>query len=128
MKHVYLYSKRIPIKQNELCESNKIVREDSKMLKDSAILITYDNADSLKEALGLCDAAGYDVRRIIQHRFLNKSKYGLGEGKVEELKEMLSTVKPDVIIFDEILKPSPNYHLASPLKINITSKNGAVKI
>jgi GTP-binding protein HflX len=95
-------------------------------LKDSAILITYDNADSLKEALGLCDSAGYEVRKIIQHRILNKSKYGLGEGKVDELKEMLGTIKPDVIIFDEILKPSQNYNLASTLKMNILDREALI--
>ncbi len=95
-------------------------------MKDSAILITYDNEDSLKEALGLCDAAGYEVRKIIQHRILNKSKYGLGEGKVDELKEMLGTIKPDVIIFDEILKPSQNYNLASTLKMNILDREALI--
>jgi GTPase len=95
-------------------------------LKDSAILITYDREDSLKEALGLCDAAGYEVRKIIQHKFLNKSKYGLGEGKVDELKEMLGTIKPDVIIFDEILKPSQNYNLASTLKMNILDREALI--
>jgi GTP-binding protein HflX len=96
------------------------------MLKDSAILITYDNKDSLKEALGLCDAAGYEVRKIIQQRILNKSKYGLGEGKVEEIKEMLGSIKPDVIIFDEILKPSQNYNLASTLKTNILDREALI--
>ncbi|MHB8545295.1 MAG: GTPase HflX [Nitrosotalea sp.] len=95
-------------------------------MKDSAILITYDKEDSLKEALGLCDAAGYEVRKIIQHRILNKSKYGLGEGKVDELKEMLGTIKPDVIIFDEILKPSQNYNLASTLKMNILDREALI--
>ncbi len=95
-------------------------------MKDSAILITYDNKDSLKEALGLCDAAGYEVRKIMQHRILNKSKYGLGEGKVDELKEMLGTIKPDVIIFDEILKPSQNYNLASTLKMNILDREALI--
>ena len=95
-------------------------------MKDSAILITYDKEDSLREALGLCDAAGYEVRKIIQHRILNKSKYGLGEGKVDELKEMLSSIKPDVIIFDEILKPSQNYNLASTLKMNILDREALI--
>ncbi len=95
-------------------------------MKDSAILITYDKEDALKEALGLCDAAGYEVRKIIQHRILNKSKYGLGEGKVDELKEMLSSIKPDVIIFDEILKPSQNYNLASTLKMNILDREALI--
>jgi len=102
------------------------VKDSDNTLKDSAILITYDREDSLKEALGLCDAAGYEIRKIIQHKFLNKSKYGLGEGKVDELREMLSTVKPDVIIFDEILKPSQNYNLASTLKMNILDREALI--
>ena len=102
------------------------MKDSDNTLKDSAILITYDREDSLKEALGLCDAAGYEIRKIIQHKFLNKSKYGLGEGKVDELREMLSTVKPDVIIFDEILKPSQNYNLASTLKMNILDREALI--
>jgi len=104
------------------------VKDNDIILKDSAVLITYDREDSLKEALGLCDAAGYEVRKIIQHKFLNKSKYGLGEGKVDELKEMLSTIKPDVIIFDEILKPSQNYNLASTLKMNILDREALILV
>lgn len=95
-------------------------------MRDSAILITYDREDSLKEALGLCDAAGYEIRKVIQHKFLNRSKYGLGEGKVDELKEMLNNIKPDVIIFDEILKPSQNYNLASTLKMNILDREALI--
>jgi GTP-binding protein HflX len=102
------------------------VKEAIRTLKDSAILITYDREDSLKEALGLCDSAGYEVRKIIQHRFLNKSKYGLGEGKVDEIKEMLGTIKPNVKIFDEILKPSQNYNLASTLKMRILDREALI--
>jgi len=39
------------------------VKDGNITLKDSAILITYDREDALKEALGLCDAAGYEVPR-----------------------------------------------------------------
>ena len=102
------------------------MKDSDKTLKDSAILITYDRDDSLREALGLCDAAGYEIRKIIQHKFLNKSKYGLGEGKVDELREMLVSIKPDVIIFDEILKPSQNYNLASTLKMNILDREALI--
>lgn len=96
------------------------------VMKDSAILITYDRADDVKEALALCDTAGYQVIKIIKHKYLNKSKYGLGEGKVEELKEFVSSKKPDVIIFDEILKPSQNYNLASKLKTNILDREALI--
>lgn len=92
----------------------------------SAILITYDNEDSIKEAIGLCDAAGYKIEKIMRQKFLDKAKYGLGEGKVEELKEIVAKVKPDVIIFDEVLRPSQNYNLASTLKMNIVDRESLI--
>jgi len=95
-------------------------------MKETAILITYDREDDVKEALALCDTAGYQVIKIIKQKFLNKSKYGLGEGKVEELKELVDSKKPNVIIFDEILKPSQNYNLASKLKTNILDREALI--
>ncbi len=91
-------------------------------MRDSSILITYDKEDIVKEAIALCESAGYDIRKIIRQKFLNKAKYGIGEGKLEELKELVSSTKPDVIIYDEILKPSQNYNLASSLKIKILDR------
>ncbi|MGI0069269.1 MAG: GTPase HflX [Nitrosopumilaceae archaeon] len=91
-------------------------------MRDSAILITYDKEDVVKEAIALCESAGYDIRKIIRQKILNKSRFGVGEGKVEELKELLPSIKPDVIIYDEILKPSQNYNLASTLKMTILDR------
>jgi len=97
-----------------------------KTLKDSAILITYDKEDATKEALALCEAAGYDIRKIIKQKFLNKAKFGVGEGKVEELKELVNSLRPDVIIYDEILKPSQNYNLASTLKMKVLDREALI--
>jgi len=97
-----------------------------KALKDSAILITYDKEDATKEALALCEAAGYDIRKIIKQKFLNKAKFGVGEGKVEELKELVNSLRPDVIIYDEILKPSQNYNLASTLKMRVLDREALI--
>ena len=63
----------------------------------TAILITYDNENSIREALGLCEAAGYKVEKIIRQKFLNRNKFGIGEGKVAEIKELTNKIKPDVI-------------------------------
>ena len=95
-------------------------------MKNSAILITYDREDIVKEALALCESAGYQVFKIIKQKFLNKAKFGIGEGKVEELNELVKSTKPDVIIFDEYLKPSQNYNLASKLKTNIMDRESLI--
>lgn len=85
-------------------------------------MITYEREDVAKEALALCDAAGYDLKKVIRQKFLNKSKFGLGEGKVDELKELVSSLRPDVVIYDEILRPSQNYNLASAIKTKILDR------
>ena len=92
----------------------------------TAILITYDNENSIREALGLCEAADYKVEKIIRQKFLNKNKFGIGEGKVAEIKELANKIKPDVIIYDEVLKPSQNYNLASTLKMNIVDRESLI--
>ena len=93
---------------------------------NSAVLITYDQDDVIKEALALCDSAGYKVEHIIKQDFLQKPKFGVSTGKIQELKDITATVKPDVIIFDEMLKPSQNYNLASELKIEILDREALI--
>jgi len=88
----------------------------------SAILITYDKEYSINEAMGLCDAAGYRIVHTITQNFLKKPKYGISTGILEILEEMTEKLRPDVIIFDEILKPSQNYNLASVLHREILDR------
>jgi GTP-binding protein HflX len=88
----------------------------------SAILVTYDDEDSVNEALALCDAANYKISHIIKQEFLQRARFGISEKKVEELEELISKYRPEAIIYDEILKPSQNYNLASKLKILILDR------
>ena len=53
---------------------------------DKAILITYDKEDTINEAKGLCEAAGYEVVHIIQENYLQKPKYGISGGVLEKLQ------------------------------------------
>ena len=91
-----------------------------------AILITYDKEDIKNEALGLCDAANYEVCHTIQKDFLKKPKYGIGEESVKKLEEIAKELRPDVIIFDEVLKPNQNYNLASTLHMNILDREALI--
>ena len=54
---------------------------------NSAILITYDKEDSINEAKGLCDAAGYQCSSYNQTKFSKKPKYGISGGVLERLEE-----------------------------------------
>ena len=93
---------------------------------NSAILITYDKEDSISEAKGLCDAAGYQVVHVITQRFLKKPKFGISGGVLERVEEISERLRPDVIVFDEILKPSQNYNLASILHREILDREALI--
>ena len=56
-----------------------------------------------------------------QHH-ITRSRYGIGSGKAEEVKELVEQLQPQVIIFDEVLKPSQQYNLASLCKIEILDR------
>jgi len=93
---------------------------------NSAILITYDKEDAIDEAKGLCDAAGYQIVHTITAKFLQKRKYGISGGVLEELEELSEKLRPDVIVFDEILKPSQNYNLASVLHKEVLDREALI--
>lgn len=87
-----------------------------------AILITYPFEDAIKEATSLADTVGYSVERIVRQRHITRSKYGIGRGKAEEVKELVKQLEPEVIIFDEVLKPTQQYNLASLCQIEIIDR------
>ncbi|MBT8243504.1 MAG: GTPase HflX [Nitrosopumilus sp.] len=93
---------------------------------NSAILITYDQEDSVNEAKGLCDAAGYSVVHVIRQNYLQKPKYGISGGVLEQLEEISEKLRPDVIIYDEILKPSQNYNLATVLHREVLDREALI--
>ncbi len=92
----------------------------------SVILITYDKEDVINEAKGLCDAAGYQVVHTITAKNLQKRKYGMSGGVLEKLEELSEKLRPDVIVFDEILKPSQNYNIASVLHREILDREALI--
>lgn len=87
-----------------------------------AILITYPLDQTIKEAVSLADAAGYEVIDTMTQRQLTRSRFGIGRGKAEEVKELVEELRPDVIIFDEVIKPTQMYNLASMCKVEIVDR------
>jgi len=93
---------------------------------NSAILITYDQEDAINEAKGLCSTAGYEVVHVITQNYLQKAKYGISGGVLERLEEIAEKLRPNVIIFDEILKPSQNYNLATVLHREVLDREALI--
>ena len=88
----------------------------------TAILITYDNEDAISEAIALCEVAGYKIAHIVRQKFLKQQKYGISEEIIERVESIAKNLRPSVIIYDEVLKPSQNYNLASKLHRNILDR------
>ena len=91
-------------------------------MQRKAILITYPTEQVMREAASLAAAAGYDIETIVNQKHITKSKFGLGSGKAQELKEIVNHCKPDVLIFDEVLKPTQQYNLASLCKLEVIDR------
>ncbi|MEM2139873.1 GTPase HflX [Nitrososphaera sp.] len=87
-----------------------------------AILITYPVEQAIEEAVALAGAAGYKIEKIVTQKNLTRSRYGVGRGKAEEVKAIADEIKPDNILFDEVLKPSQTYNLASVVKVEVIDR------
>ena len=81
------------------------------------LLVTYPENNAIAEAKSLADTAGYSVEKIVTQKDITHSKYGVGRGKAQEIKDLVDQMKIDVIIFDEVLKPTQQYNLSRLCKV-----------
>jgi GTPase len=88
----------------------------------TAVLITYPLEQASREATSLADSAGYHVIRVVTHHELTRSKFGIGKGKANQVKAVVEQLRPDVIIFDEVLKSRQVYNLARLCKVEIVDR------
>ena len=93
---------------------------------DKAILVAHKLDDSVNEALELCRSAEYKVVHVMRQKYMDRPKFGIGTEALEKLEEMAKKVDPDVIIYDENLRPSQNYNLASHLHRNILDREALI--
>ncbi len=76
-----------------------------------AILVTYPDAFTKQEAIGLAEAAGFEVAQTVVQGYLRHSEFGVGSGKAEEIKQIAATTGCKEIIVDEGLTSSQIYNL-----------------
>ncbi|MCS7116922.1 MAG: GTPase HflX [Nitrososphaerota archaeon] len=92
------------------------------MQKRRSILITYPDQYIIEEALGLADAAGYEVVEVIKQRYLKRAKFGIGPGKAEELKRLVKDLNVDAILFDERLRSVQIYNLTKLTGVEVIDR------
>ena len=76
----------------------------------------------IEEATGLAETAGYKILKVFSQKYLSRSKYGVGSGKAEELKQSLDELNGDSIIFDEHLSTVQMYNLAALTKREVIDR------
>jgi GTPase len=67
------------------------------------ILVTYPEAFAVEEAKSLVDSSDRSIVGVFSQKYLNHSKYGIGSGKAEEIKEFVKESKAEQIVVDEHL-------------------------
>jgi GTP-binding protein HflX len=75
------------------------------------ILVTYPDAFAVEEAKSLVDSSDRSIIEIFSQKYLNHSKYGIGSGKAEEIKEFIRGSKAEQIVVDEHLTSRQIYNL-----------------
>ena len=83
----------------------------------------YNIDDSIKELAALCEAAELDVAfSIVQKRDNPENKYSLGEGKLEEAKQLAQANEIELCVFDCELPGSQIRNISDYLEIEVIDR------
>jgi GTPase len=82
-------------------------------LKSTKVLVvTYPDSFRLQEAKSLVGSLiGSQIVKVVTQKYLNRSEYGLGSGKAEEIKQFVKECKADQIVIDEHLTSKQIHNL-----------------
>ncbi len=87
----------------------------------------HETEESLQELRQLTQTAGIEVVcETIQSRNVPNPTYFIGEGKVEELKEIVEELQADAIVFDEELSPAQTRNIEGILDIATVDRTGLI--
>ena len=87
-----------------------------------AILVTYPDDFRQQEARSLVESADYRIVKVFSQKYLNHSTYGLGPGKVEEIKQYLIQNKPDLVIVDEHITAKQMFNLEKSTGLKVIDR------
>jgi len=90
---------------------------------DKATIVTYPDEFSKEEIRELAQAAGYAVVALITQKRVVKSEYGVGVGKAEELRDMVSKNGSKILIIDEEVTSSQANKLATLTRAEVVDRD-----
>ena len=82
--------------------------------------------DSLVELDYLTRSAGAEVVSVIQQKAERITPTYVGKGKLQELQELLSEERPDVVICDDELTPTQQRNLETALQVKVIDRTALI--
>ena len=94
------------------------------MKSKNVILVSYPDNFRQQEARSLIESVSdYQIVKTFTQKYLDHSMYGLGPGKVEEIKEFLTENKSEYVIFvDEHLSARQMYNLEKATELKVIDR------
>lgn len=90
-------------------------------------LTLHTSPEDLSELKELAKSAGADpVYVLTGSRQSPDSKYFIGTGKLEELKQAISDCSADIVLFNHPLSPSQERNLEKALEVRVVDRNGLI--
>lgn len=90
-------------------------------------LTLHTSLEDLSELKELAKSAGADpVHVLTGSRQSPDSKYFIGTGKLEELKQAISDYAADIVLFNHPLSPSQERNLEKALEVRVVDRNGLI--
>ncbi len=83
--------------------------------------------ESLEELAALLDTAGGEcLATVLQNKSSPDPRTFIGEGKVEEVKELVQSLGADIVIFDNPLSPSQQRVLTEELGVTVMDRSALI--
>ncbi|NOJ27446.1 MAG: GTPase HflX [Nitrososphaera sp.] len=86
------------------------------------VLVTYPDKFTKEEAKSLVGSADRSIRRVFTQKYLNRSQYGMGAGKAEEIKKFVAESKIDEVIVDEHLTSRQIFNLEKIVGVKVIDR------
>ncbi len=89
---------------------------------EKVTIVTYPDEFDKNEIIGLAQAAGYKVEAVVTQKQVVKSDYGVGVGKADELREMVSANGSKTIIIDDSITSAQANKLAATTHVEVVDR------
>jgi GTP-binding protein HflX len=96
--------------------------------KIKVVLVTYPDTFRFEEAKSLVESGiaptmhSYEITKIFTQKFLNRSKYGIGSGKADEIKQFVRLSEAERLIVDERLSSKQIHNLEKLTKVPVIDR------